>query len=80
MPDMTKPTEYERGPMHGEHTTRFYWILAVVLVVLGVAGGILLRPDDWSYTRSIISGSMVGLLSGYCVFAWHWLLGPIREE
>ena len=77
---MTNTTDYERGPMHGEHSTRFYWGLLVGLLVLGVAGGAVLRPDDWSYVRSMFTGAMVGLLSGYCVFAWHWLLGPLKEQ
>ena len=77
---MTQSSKYETGPMHGEHTRRFYVIGATILIVAGMIGGYLLGPDDWHIARSMFAGAMVGLWSGFCVFAWHMLLGTIEEE
>lgn len=73
-------TGYERGHTHGQHSVRFYWILAAVLVSCGFVGGIVLCPESWPLHRGIFTGVMMSVLAGYCVFAWHWLLGPVRAE
>lgn len=72
--------EYERGYTHGQHDVKFYWILAAVLVVSGTIGGIVFRPESWPMHRAIFTGVMMTILGGYCVFAWHWLMGPVRRQ
>ena len=73
-------TQYERGPTHGQHTRKFYWILGVSLVVIGMIGGVLIAPDDWHLVRKLLAGALFGLWSGFCVFAWHTLTDTIVEE
>lgn len=72
--------EFEHGLMHGEHTMRFYVLGALVLIVVGAAAGVVLAPSDWHPLRSVLGGSLTGLLMGFCVFAWHMLLGTVEEQ
>jgi len=77
---MSEEQPIERGAMHGEHTKKFYIWGTVILVIAGTIGGILLKPDDWHIARSIIAGVLIAVFSGYCVFAWHFLVGTIEEQ
>ncbi len=72
--------EIERGPTHGQHTKRFYWILTASVLTLGMAGGLILGPDDWHVARKLLGGALTGLWCGFCVFAWHMLTDSIVEE
>lgn len=77
---MSEQQDVERGAMHGEHTQKFYVWGTVFLIVAGTIGGVVLQPDDWHIARAIFTGVLIALFSGYCVFAWHWLVGTIEEQ
>jgi hypothetical protein len=71
----------DRAEWHGQHTRRFYVIGAIVLSGGGAIAGALIGPaTGWPVPRSMLAGVLMGLWCGFCVYAWHTLVGTIEEE
>jgi hypothetical protein len=58
---------------YGEHTRATYIYGTLAFLITGAIVGAIVLPADWSLIRQLAGGGIMGLWSGFCIFAWRFL-------